>query len=104
MIEVLEVARLLQAWGERLRGARIERNDSMKVFGARIGVSEGTVRDMERGAKTVQIGTWLNALWVLDRLEELSGILDPRESLIDRARKLSTRKPRARAYTRKRAS
>lgn len=102
MVEFSETARLLQTWGERLRRARIERNDSMRVFGARIGASEGTVRDMERGARTVQIGTWLNALSALDRLDEVSGVLEPRESLIDRARKLTVRRPRARAYARSR--
>jgi transcriptional regulator with XRE-family HTH domain len=104
MVEFSETARLLQTWGERLRSARIARNDSMKVFGARIGVSEGTVRDMERGAKTVQIGTWLNALSTLDRLDDVSGVLEPRESLIDRARRLSVRRPKVRAYPRKRRS
>src|SRR5688572_29187328 len=101
MVEFLETRRLLRTWGERLRKARIERNDSMKVFAARIGVSEGTVRDMERGASTVQIGTWLNAFAALDRLDELSGALQVRESLIERARQLATRKPRTRAYPRK---
>jgi transcriptional regulator with XRE-family HTH domain len=104
MVEFAEVTRLLQAWGERLRNARIERNDSMKVFAARIGASEGTVRDMERGARTVQIGTWLNALAALDRLDELGAVLEPRESLIERARKLAAQKPRARAYPRRRRS
>jgi transcriptional regulator with XRE-family HTH domain len=103
MVEFAETTRLLRIWGERLRSARIEKNDSMKVFAARIGASEGTVRDMERGARTVQIGTWLNALSALDRLDEASAVLEPRESLIDRARKLDARKPRARAYARKRA-
>ena len=102
MVEFTETAPLLRTWGERLRHARIERNDSMKVFGARIGASEGTVRDMERGARTVQIGTWLNALAALDRLDELNGVLAPHESLIERARKLDVRKPRARAYVRNR--
>lgn len=101
MVEFSETVHLLQIWGERLRKARVERNDSMKVFAARIGVSEGTVRDMERGVRTVQIGTWLNALAALDRLDELEGVLAPHESLIDRARKLGSRKPRARAYPRK---
>ncbi len=87
-----------------LRRARIERNDSMKVFAARIGASEGTLRDMERGALTVQIGTWINALSVLDRLDELSALLEPRESLIDRARRAAEAKPRKRAYPRKRRS
>ncbi|MEO7743675.1 MAG: helix-turn-helix transcriptional regulator [Usitatibacter sp.] len=93
---------MLQIWGGRLRAARIERNDSMQVFAARIGVSEGTVRDMERGARTVQIGTWLNALAALDRLDEVARVLERRESLIDRARRLAAEKPRARAYSRKR--
>lgn len=101
VIELIEVARLLRAWGERLRNARIEKNDSMKIFGTRIGASEGTVRAMERGAGTVQVVTWLNALAALDRLEDVDGVLEPRESLIDRARKLGARKPRARAYARK---
>ena len=102
MVELLGTSQLLLSWGERLRRARVERNDSMKVFAARIGASEGTVRDMERGARTVQVGTWLNALSVLDRLEELEGVLAPRESLIERARKLDAGKSRVRAYPRKR--
>jgi transcriptional regulator with XRE-family HTH domain len=102
MVEILGTSQLLLSWGERLRKARVERNDSMKIFAARIGASEGTVRDMERGARTVQVGTWLNALSVLDRLEELEGVLAPRESLIERARKLEAGKARVRAYPRKR--
>lgn len=91
-----ESADLLRSWGERLRGARLGRNDTMRIFGQRLGVSESTVRDMERGAPTVQIGTWLNAFAVLDRIADLEGALEARESLIDRAR-LSQRPARARA-------
>jgi transcriptional regulator with XRE-family HTH domain len=104
MVEFFETERLLQLWGERLRRARIERNDSMKIFAARIGASEGTLRDMERGARTVQIGTWLNALAALDRLDDVSTVLEPRESLIDRARRTASIKPRMRAYARSRRS
>jgi len=103
MVEFFETTQLLLVWGERLRRARIGRNDSMKVFGARIGASEGTVRDMERGARTVQIGTWLNALAALDRLDDVVGALEPRVSLLDRARQADAGKPRARAYPRTRS-
>jgi hypothetical protein len=50
----------------------------MAVFAQRIGVSEQTVRAMERGLPTVQIGTWLAALWALDELEPLDRLLEKR--------------------------
>src|SRR5690606_23683367 len=67
-----------------LRAARLERDDTVAVFAERLGVSERTVRAMERGLPTVQIGTWIEALWVLDRLDEMRDLLAPRESLIER--------------------
>ncbi len=72
--------------GRRLRVARIARNESMAVFAARIGVSVPTLRAMERGAPTVQVGAWANALWALDRLEDLATVLAAPESLLDVAR------------------
>ena len=69
----------------------------MAVFAARIGVSVPTLRDMERGAPTVQVGTWVNALWALDRLGDLDAVFAQRASLLDQARAAS-RRPRQRAY------
>ena len=76
----------LTALGRRLRAARIARNQTMAVFAARIGISIPTLRDMERGAPTVQVGTWANALWAFDRLEDLAGVRAERASLLDLAR------------------
>lgn len=87
MAQVVETRRALKALGGRLRRARLERNDSMAIFAQRIGVSEQTVRAMERGVPTVQIGTWLEALWALDELEPLDRLLERRESILDRARR-----------------
>lgn len=98
MVEFSESAHLLSQWGARLRQARLARNDTMRVFAERLGVSESTVRDMERGAPTVQVGTWMNAFAVLDRLQDLERALEPRESLIDRARAPA---PRLRARKRR---
>jgi len=81
-----EVSDILTQLGERLRAARIDRNDTMEVFAQRLGVSVGTVRAMERGAPTVQVGAWLNALWVLNELESLTRVLEPKESLLERLR------------------
>jgi transcriptional regulator with XRE-family HTH domain len=86
MKQITETGRTLAELGHRLRDARLARNDSMATFAERLGVSERTVRAMERGLPTVQIGIWLNALWLLDALQPLEQILAVRESLLDRAR------------------
>lgn len=100
MRQVTEARKALTALGQRLRRARLERNDSMAVFAQRIGVSEQTVRAMERGSPTVQIGTWLEALWVLDELGRLSHLLEERESLLDLARREEGARRRRRASRR----
>lgn len=100
MIEIGETKRVLRSLGERLRQARLARNDTMAVFAERIGVSEQTVRAMERGQSTVQVGTWLDALWILDELHAVDRLLEPRESLIDRARRERNTPPRQRASRR----
>ena len=85
-MEIRQVTETLVELGRRLRAARIERDDTMDVFAQRLGVSVGTVRAMERGAPTVQVGVWLNALWILNELESLTEVLAPRESLLERVR------------------
>jgi transcriptional regulator with XRE-family HTH domain len=85
-MEIERVSEALAVLGSRLRAARIERNDTMDVFAQRLGVSVGTVRAMERGAPTVRVGVWLNALWVLNQLEAITHVLEPKESLLERAR------------------
>ncbi|MGB6487413.1 MAG: helix-turn-helix transcriptional regulator [Steroidobacteraceae bacterium] len=100
MKQVAETRKALTELGRRLRTARLERNDSMAVFAQRIGVSEQTVRAMERGLPTVQIGTWVEAFWVLDELEPLDRLLETRESLLDRARREVNARQRQRASRR----
>jgi transcriptional regulator with XRE-family HTH domain len=85
-MEIEAVSEVLAELGNRLRAARIERNDTMEVFAQRLGVSIGTVRAMERGAPTVQLGVWLNALWILNQLDAITHVLEPKESLLDRIR------------------
>ena|SRR5579862_5129642 len=85
-MEIDRVSEVLSELGRRLRAARIERNDTMEVFAQRLGISVGTMRAMERGAPTVQIGAWLNALWTLNQLDTITHVLEPQESLLDRVR------------------
>jgi transcriptional regulator with XRE-family HTH domain len=100
MKKVSETEAVLSRWGLRLRNARLQRNDTMATFAQRLGVSERTVRAMERGVPTIQIGIWLNALWILDALEPLDRVLESRESLLDQARNVSV--PRRQRASRRR--
>jgi transcriptional regulator with XRE-family HTH domain len=101
MRKVVEAAEVLLALGLRLRAARLARNDTMTTFAERLGVSDQTVRAMEQGLSTVQIGTWASALWILDDLASLERVLEPRESLIDRVR--SERSPRRQRASKRRS-
>lgn len=92
---------MLESLGRRLRRARLDRNDTMAAFAERIGVSERTVRAMEHGLPTVQIGTWLDALWIVDGLQSLDQLLENRESLLEQARRQHRRRQRQRASRRK---
>jgi transcriptional regulator with XRE-family HTH domain len=97
MKQVTETQRALATLGRRLRRARLERNDTMAVFAQRIGVSDRTVRAMESGLPTVQIGTWLEALWVLDELDPFGHLLEKREGPLDLARREESARQRQRA-------
>jgi len=91
MLDFKQQEESLAALGQRLRAHRLERNETMAVFAQRIGVSSGTLRAMEHGAETVQIGAWVRALWVLDRLDDLNAVLIRRQSLLDQVRAPQTR-------------
>lgn len=90
----------LENLGRRLRDARLSRNDPQKEFAFRIGVSIPTLHKMEQGSPTVSVGAWVKALWVLNRLEDLDGLLAPRQSLFDQLDAMEKNKPRQRARRR----
>jgi len=76
---------VLQQLGDRLRAERLARNESQTRFAARIGVSVPTLRRMEQGDTTAQIGHWLTALTLLGRIADAEALLAPRYSLFDAA-------------------
>jgi transcriptional regulator with XRE-family HTH domain len=72
---------LLLNIGARLRAERLKKNDPQAKFAARIGASVPTLRKMEAGDDTVQIGYWLAAFRVLDREKEFDLLLIPKVDL-----------------------
>lgn len=70
--------------GQRLRALRVQRNETQAVFSARIGVAVPTLRDMEQGKPSVQIGAWINAIWALGRLSDLDPVLAVQTNIFDR--------------------
>jgi transcriptional regulator with XRE-family HTH domain len=91
MLYIKEQQQRLSELGIRLKSLRLARNDTMAVFAQRLGVSAGTLRAMEHGTATVQVGAWIKALWVLDHLDDLNGVLARKESLLEQARAPRTR-------------
>jgi transcriptional regulator with XRE-family HTH domain len=91
----------LRTLGQRLREARLDRNETQRDFAARLGVSIPTLRKMELGDPTVSIGLWAEALWVLGRQGDLDQLLSPEESLFDRYEKSARKHQRKRASTRR---
>lgn len=72
-----EVERALKKLGEDIKVARIGRKASQKEWADRLGVSEDTVRSMERGESTVSIAAYANALWLCNRINHLAHLMDP---------------------------
>jgi transcriptional regulator with XRE-family HTH domain len=73
----------LKVLGERLRDARLNRDETQKRFAARLGVSIPTYQKLEKGNPTVAIGLWFTAFEILDRLSDVDGLLAEKESLFN---------------------
>ena len=74
----------LEALGKQLQTIRLERNERQADFAARLGVSIPTLRKLEKGDPYVSVGTWIDAIWLLGRLDRVNKILEPTESLFER--------------------
>jgi transcriptional regulator with XRE-family HTH domain len=86
----------LTRMGARLRTERLARNESQARFAARLGISVPTLRRLEQGDASAQIGHWLSALEVLGHLPDVEALLAPRYSLFDAAAEAPTTRQRAR--------
>lgn len=86
----------LERLGARLRAQRLLRNEPQARFAARLGVSVPTLRRLEQGDASAQVGHWLAALEVLGRLHEAEAWLAPQTSLFAAAEAVPPQRQRAR--------
>jgi transcriptional regulator with XRE-family HTH domain len=89
-------AEALVRLGARLRSLRLQRNEPQARFAARLGVSVPTLRRLEQGDASAQIGHWLSALEVLGRLHEVESWLAPQTSLFSATPSVQPMRQRAR--------
>ena len=74
----------IESLGARLKEERLRKNDTQKMFAARIGVSVPTLKKMEDGNLSVQIGSWVTALRMLDRESDLDLLLASPQDIFEK--------------------
>jgi transcriptional regulator with XRE-family HTH domain len=88
---------LLKQFGQRLKEARLARNESQEVFAVRIGVTRQSYSKMEKGAASVPIGNWLAASEILGRLNTWRDVLLEKENFFEQFEKKQKQQVRKRA-------
>jgi transcriptional regulator with XRE-family HTH domain len=75
---------LLSQLGERLKQARLIRNESQELFASRLGITRQSYARMEKGDPTTSVGHWVNASQILGKLESWQEVLLNDENLFDK--------------------
>lgn len=91
----INIAPVLEQLADRLRKARLARNESQEVFGARIGLTRQTYSKMEKGVASVPIGYWLAASEILDRLQTWQEVLAEKDDLFEQFERKKLKRKRA---------
>ena len=66
---------LLKILGARLKAARKARRETQAVFGERLGITRQTYSKMEHGDPSIDVGYWIRASALIDRLSEWHYVL-----------------------------
>lgn len=95
-------AAALRGLGQNLALARLRRQEPLRAWAKRIGVSVRTLQRLEDGDPGVGMGIYAAALWLIGRADELPALADPAQ---DRgALELDLRAARERGAKRKRTT
>jgi len=93
--KILDSDTLLQQLGERLRDARLARNESQELFAQRLGITRQSYGKMEKGLPQTPIGNWLAATAILGRLADWQGILAAPEDLFAQLERNKSKRQRS---------
>ena len=89
------VESMLQQLGERLKEARLARNESEELFAQRLGLTRQSYSKMEKGSPQTLIGKWVEASSILGRLDGWQEVLAPKEDLFAKLKRKSSQRQRA---------
>ena len=89
------VESLLKQLGERLREARLARNESQELFAQRLGLTRQSYSKMEKGSPHTLLGNWLEASSILGRLDGWQEVLAPKEDLFAKFKRKTSKRQRA---------
>ncbi|MFZ5765449.1 MAG: helix-turn-helix domain-containing protein [Thermodesulfobacteriota bacterium] len=87
--------KILKQLGERLKEARLNRNESQELFAQRIGITRQSLARMEQGYPQTPIGNWLAASSILERLDGWKDVLAAQEDLFTQFEREQSRRQRA---------
>lgn len=91
----LNIEPLLRQLGQRLKEARLVRNESQDLFAQRLGLTRQSYSKMEQGSPQTLIGNWLAASSILGRLDEWQEVLTEKDDLFAKLEKKSSKRQRA---------
>lgn len=77
--------------GQRLKEARLTRNESQELFAQRLGLTRQSYSQMEKGAPQTPIGNWIAASSIFGRLDDWKDILAEKEDLFAKYEEKSKR-------------
>jgi transcriptional regulator with XRE-family HTH domain len=91
----IDIESLLEQLGQRLKNARLARNESQELFAQRLDLTRQSYSKMEKGSPQTLIGNWLAASSILGRLEDWKDVLAEKEDLFDTFEEKSSERQRA---------
>ncbi len=90
-----DIESLLKQLGQRLKAARLARNESQELFAQRLGLTRQSYSRMEKGSPQTLIGNWLAASNILGRLDDWKDVLTEKEDLFAKFERKSSERQRA---------
>lgn len=91
----IDIESLLKQLGQRLKEARLSRNESQEIFAQRLGITRQSYSRMEKGSPQTLIGNWLAASSVLGRLDDWNTLLGEKDDLFAQFEKKKGQRERA---------